>query len=120
MWFKETSQIIKIHVIKRKNQEYTYKKLLVGVLLLHKLYNKNSSNQVWRYKIPESAKILNYITQFQLDPLLHRFDDPLCTLDYRPVVVDILIKRSKPVSPQKLSKKTEMRFIIKFEREVVS
>ena len=30
------------------------------------------------------------------------------------------IKRSKPVSPQKLSKKTEMRFIRKNEREVVS
>ena len=30
------------------------------------------------------------------------------------------IKCSKPVSPQKLSKKTEMRFIRKSEREVVS
>ena len=30
------------------------------------------------------------------------------------------IKRSKPVSLQKLSKKTEMRFIRKNEREVVS
>ena len=30
------------------------------------------------------------------------------------------IKRSKPVSPQKLSKKTEMRFIRKNEPEVVS
>ena len=91
---------------------YTYRKLMVGVLLLHELY-KLTRIPAAKFFILKSWLHIKSVHSLILS----------CTIAYGPVVADIstfAIKRSKPVSPQKLSKKTETRFIRKNEREVVS